>query len=38
VSLLSPSAVGSDLRGIMKRTFRLPIKVVQPLRRGKKGK
>jgi len=32
---LSASAVGSELVGIMKRTFRLPIKVIQPLRRGK---
>ncbi len=35
VSPLSPSAVGSELKGIMGRTFRLPIKVVEPLRPGK---
>jgi len=29
---LSPSAVGSELIGIMKRTFRLPMKVIHPLR------
>ncbi len=30
VTPLSPSAVGSELIGIMKRTFRLPMKVIQP--------
>jgi hypothetical protein len=32
---LSASAVGSELRGIMKEKFRLPIEVIQPLRPGK---
>ncbi len=35
VSALSPSAVGSELQGIMRRTLRLPIKVIQPLLPGK---
>jgi hypothetical protein len=35
---LAASAVGSELGGIMRRAFRLPIKVIQPLRRGKEGK
>jgi hypothetical protein len=35
---LAPSAVGSELKGIMGRNFRLPIQVMQPLRRGKEGK
>lgn len=29
---LSPSAVGSELVGYMKRTFQLPLKLIQPLR------
>jgi hypothetical protein len=32
---LSASAVGSELTDIMKRTFRLPIKVIHPFRSGK---
>nr|NIN01485.1 hypothetical protein [candidate division Zixibacteria bacterium] len=32
VSALSPSAVGSELLGIMKRTFQLPVKILKPLR------
>ena len=32
VSVLSASAMGSELIGIMKRTFHLPLKVIQPLR------
>ncbi len=35
VTPLSASAVRSELVGIMKRTFHLSIKVIQPLRRGK---
>ncbi len=35
VSALSPSAVGSELFGIMKRTVGLPIKMIHPLRPGK---
>jgi len=35
VTPLSASAVGSELIGIMQRTFRLPLKVIQPLRPGK---
>jgi len=36
VSALSPSAVGSELFGMMKRTVGLPIKMVQPLLPGNK--
>jgi hypothetical protein len=35
VSALSPSAVGSELFGIMKRTIGLPIEMMAPLRPGK---
>jgi hypothetical protein len=37
---LSPSVVGSELLGIMKRTFGLPLKVIEPLmpRKGEKSK
>ncbi len=35
VSALSPSAVSSELFGIMKRTVGLPIKMMDPLRPGK---
>jgi len=38
VRLLSGSAVGSELTGIMKRTFRLPLKVIEPFRPGKDEK
>ena len=38
VSPLAASAVGSELGGIMKRTFRLPIKIIEPLRPGKEEK
>lgn len=38
VSPLSPLALVSELKAIMRRIFRLPIKVIQPLRRGKEGK
>ncbi len=31
---LSPTAVGSELLGIMKRTFQIPIKMIQPLLSG----
>ena len=37
VKPFAPSAVSSELTGIMKRVFRLPIKVIQPLRPGKEG-
>jgi len=36
VRLLSPSAVGSELVGIMNRTFHLPLKVIQPLVPGER--
>jgi hypothetical protein len=38
VSFLPLSAVGSDLIGIMRKTFRLPMKVIQPLRPGEEEK
>ena len=37
VKPFAPSAVSSELTGIMKRIFRLPIKVIQPLRPGMEG-
>ena len=36
VTPLSPSAVGSELLGIMRRTLELPFKVIEPLRPRKK--
>ncbi len=36
VTPLSPSAIGSELLGMMKRTLGLPIKVIEPLMPGKK--
>jgi hypothetical protein len=38
VTPLSPSAVGSGLFGILKRTIKLPIKIVQPILPGKNKK
>ena len=38
VTLLSPSAVGSEVLEIMKRTIGLPFKVIEPLRPRKKEK
>ena len=38
VSALSASAVGSELLGIVKRTFGLPVEMVKPLTSGKKKK
>jgi uncharacterized protein YhdP len=38
VRLLSASAVSPDLTGIMKRTFRLPLKVIEPFVPGKEEK
>jgi hypothetical protein len=35
VKPLAPSVAGSELTGIMRKTFRLPVKVIQPLRLGK---
>jgi hypothetical protein len=38
VSPLAASAIGSELTGIMRRTFQLPIKVIQPSRPDKEEK
>jgi hypothetical protein len=38
VSALSASGVGSELIGIMKRTFKLPLKMIEPFRHDKKEK
>ncbi len=38
ISALSPSAVGSELLGIMKRTIGLPTEMIQPLRPNKEKK
>jgi hypothetical protein len=38
VTPFSPSAVSSELTGIMKRAFRLPIKVIHPFRSGTEEK
>ena len=36
VTLLSPSAIGEGLVGIMKRTFKLPIKIIEPFLKSEK--
>jgi hypothetical protein len=31
VTFFSPSAIGSELLGIIKRTFNMPVKLIEPL-------
>ena len=35
---LSPTAIGAGIFGLLKRTFTLPVAIIQPLLSGKKGK
>jgi hypothetical protein len=38
VTFLSPSAIGSEFLGILKRTVKLPVTLIEPVLPGKEGK